>query len=125
MRNLVFNLALVLVIFGMALLLVSVFLFPFYEIPALFALATGVVLLFYPQLRSLGRPGGNMKVKFSGYTIGAVALMMIVFGIIMNVVERFYVEDLAGFGNNFVFWGFVLVVIAFAMQFFREKWPKS
>ena len=122
MSDRVFNIALVLIVFGIVLLLMSFLFFPLYELIALFALILGFVLLFYPQLKNIKKPESKMEMKFSGYTIGAIALIMIVFGIIMNVIERFYIEDLAGFGNNFVFWGFVLVVIAFAVQFFREKW---
>jgi hypothetical protein len=119
-EDLIRKISLVLLLFGFLLLFLAVFWYPVYYPASAVSIIVGFVLLLYPQFKDF--KAEKPKVKFSGQTVAAIALVIIIMGVIINAIDALFLPDSEGLGNGLVFWGFVLVVVAIGIKVIQEHW---
>ncbi len=64
---------------------------------------------------------GISSKKFNLANFSLVALLFIVVGIIVNITGSLLNPEIAGQGNFFITWGFIIAVIGLFIHFLREK----
>ncbi len=60
--------------------------------------------------------------KFNLTNFSLLALLLIVVGIIVNIGGSLFDPEIAGQGNFFITWGFIIAVIGLFIHVLREKW---
>ena len=118
-EDLLFKIGAVFIIFGLLLLVISYFWFPFYLILSVITIIIGIITLIAPKFK--GYENKERKIEFSGKNIAFGALLLLVFGILLNVISEFFMEE-GGLGNPLVFLGFVILVIAIGVDTFQTHW---
>lgn len=79
----------------------------------------GILLLLAESLKA----ESFKEFHWSINQIGLLALVLIIIGIILHTVFRFWeLGELIDIANSFVFWGFFIGVLYFLIYVFREKW---
>jgi len=64
---------------------------------------------------------GISNKKFNLANFSLVALLLIVVGITVNIMGSLLNPEIAGQGNFFITWGFIIAVIGLFIHFLREK----